>query len=215
MLDYPLMKTINIHQHKNRGNWVNHFQYLTLNFFVCIDEDLKACDRQFLGCVKRWLEKAPNAIRGNIAPFTPTGDINDAVFIVPRSVNAKQFERVYEPFDHSLPGNYFSRAHTSGLYITNEQTHEYYQKLVESTKPMSGMDTTIKEKEIVWDIDPPNPKNIEEENKSEWKTQEEIRKLEELDDPNRNWTNDRNVEQFINQKIKNILEFKALCEKYP
>ena len=46
------------------------------------------------------------------------------------------------------------------------------------------------------------------------KTPEEIRKLEELDNPYRIWKNKRNLEAFIQQKIKNILEFKELCEKW-
>jgi hypothetical protein len=164
-----------------------------------------------LGCVKRWLKKSPNVIRGNIAPFTPTGDINDAIFIIHRSADDKPFERIYEPFDHSPPEKYFSTLNSNpDPSFTNEQTHDYFQKLIESIKPISDKETSIEDNETALVT-----ASLSQENKKddEWRTPEEMRKLEELDNPNRIWTKTRNAEKFIQQKIKNILEFKELCEK--
>jgi len=170
-----------------------------------------------LGCVKRWLKKAPDVIRGNIAPFTPTGDINDAIFIIPRSTDDKRFERIYEPFDHSPRDKYFSSFNSDpGSSFTNEQSHDYFQKLIESTKPINDMETIIEDNEVAWDtvsLFQANNEDEEDDIDNEWKTPEEIRKLEELDNPDRVWKNTRNAEAFIQQKIKNILEFKELCEK--
>lgn len=170
-----------------------------------------------LGCIKRWLQKAPNVIRETIPPFTPTGDINDAIFIIHRSENDKPFERIYEPFDHSPPDKYFSFINfSSNSYFTNEQSHDYYQKLIESTKPIDDMKTIIEDDETVWDtvsLFQVNNEDEEDDIDNELKTHEEIRKLEELDNPNHIWKKPRCSKAFIEQKIRNILELKELCEK--
>ncbi len=203
---------------------------IKISFFLFIDGNSKANAHEFLGCVKRWLKRAPNVIRGNIAPFTPTGDINDAIFIIHRSADDKPFERIYESFDHSPPDKYFSPFNANpGSYFNNEQSQDYFQKLIESNKPISGIETIIEDDETAWDtvsLFQPNNEDDEDEIDNEWKTPEEIRKIEELDNPNRIWKNtgkvkafirenSENIEKFIQQKIKNILELKELCEKSP
>ncbi len=155
----------------------------------------------------------------NIAPFAPTGDINDAIFIIHRTAEDKTFERIYESLDYSPPDKYFSSFNANpGSYFNNEQSHDYFQKFIESTKPINAMETIIEDNETVWDtvsLFQANDEDDEDEIDNEWKTPEEIRKLEELDNPNRIWKNTRNAEKFIQQKIKNILELKELCEKSP
>ena len=183
-----------------------------------IDENSRAYASELLDCINRWLDKSPNVMKKNIAPFTPTGDINDAIFIIHRSSNDQLFGLNYEPFDHSPPERYFSTFKSyPGSCFNSEQSFDYLQRIIKSTKPVSFMEISMEDNEIAWDtVSLFEAKNEDDDNEiySEWKTPEEIRKLEELDNPNRIWTNTRNAEKFIRQKIKNILEFKELCEKW-
>ncbi|CAF1449677.1 unnamed protein product [Rotaria sordida] len=177
-----------------------------------LDENSLSYIREFLNCIKRWLTRSPNVIQGNIAPFTPTGDINDAIFII-----HQPSVRNFVPFDYSLSDKYFSLFNSNpGSCFNNEQSHDYLQKLIESNKPTNDMETMIEDNEIAWDtvsLFKANNDNDEDEIDNEWRTPEEIRKLEKLDNPNRIWKNTQNADKFIQQKIKNILEFKKLCEK--
>ncbi len=51
----------------------------------------------FLLGYRRWLEKAPNISKQNVPPFTSTGDINDAIFLLPEDIriNPQEFMRKY------------------------------------------------------------------------------------------------------------------------
>lgn len=182
-----------------------------------IDEGEHSYFREFSDCIKRWLNKSPNVIKGNIAPFTPTGDINDAVFIIPQSSIDQIIQRSCEPFDVSPPDKYFSPFNSNpGSWFSNEQSEEYFQKLIESTKPTTDMKLAMENDEIAWDtvslFQGENDNDTDDIKISELKTPEQMRKLEKLDDPNRVWKKTRVSKDFIQLKIKNILELRQLCE---
>jgi hypothetical protein len=169
----------------------------------------------FLHCVKRWLEKAPNVIKRRLPPFTPTGDINDALFIMYRSPQNEYNPRIYEPFDCSPRSTYFSVQHFDlGFSFNDEQADEYFVRLIRKTKPMNDMDTEIKQNEIVWKSKFADQADDKLKIGDELKEPKKIRQIEERDNPNRIWIETRGAKAFIDQKIKNILEFKALCEKF-
>jgi hypothetical protein len=170
-----------------------------------------------MNCVKRWLERAPNVTKGHLAPFTPTGDLNDALFTIYRSPEDENYQRTYQPFDCSSPSKYFSVLPSDlGSCFNDEQANEYFIRLIRKTRPINDMETEIEENEIVWKWDSKSKSPGREDDKfiicDELKTAEDIQKLKELDDPNRVWTKTRGAEKFIQQKIKNILEFQDLCK---
>ncbi|CAF3806468.1 unnamed protein product [Rotaria sp. Silwood1] len=142
---------------------------------------------------------------------------NDAGFVTDQLSNDASFEHDSMSFNHSVSEAYFSPFNSNpGSCFNNEESSNYFYRLIRSTRPINHMQTTMEDNDTAWDIvsllqEHTNPD--EDEIDDEWKTPEEIRKLEELDNPNRIWKNTRNAEKFIQQKLKNILEFKELCEK--
>lgn len=167
--------------------------------------------QNFLNCIKRWLSRTPNVIRATLPPFTPTGDINDAIFIIHRSLDDRKVEQVdtllskYQPDED----NSIYRKYEIDSFFPQEPIHNYFQKLIKSTRPTNEMKMEI-ESETAWEtISLP-----EETADDDLKTPEEIQKLEELDNPNRIWKKPPHVlQEFIPRKIRNILELKELCEK--
>ncbi|CAF3609150.1 unnamed protein product [Rotaria socialis] len=183
-----------------------------------LDENLISCMQQFSNSIRRWLNKSPNVIRGNIKPFTPTGDINDAIFLIHQSPNDPSFAQNYVPLDHSPSDKYFSLFNSNpGSCFNSEQSHDYFQKLVESVKIIKDIEARMIDNTIKSKTDKPDDNNNNNSNEKNiadgFRTPEEMRKIEQLDNPNRIWKKTKFTE-FIELKIKNILEFKELCEKW-
>ncbi|CAF1313135.1 unnamed protein product [Rotaria sp. Silwood1] len=177
-----------------------------------LEENLLNSMKDFLNCIRRWLNKAPNVIKGNIKPFTPTGDINDAIFTINKSPNNPTFAENYIAFDHSPPEKYFSLFSSNpGLCLNNDQTHEYYQMSIYSGKLTKDLEKRMNSNKTADISDEASHHETKIEN--ELRTSEEMQKLNELDNPNRIWKNSR-CKKFIEQKIKNILELNELCEKF-
>ncbi|CAF2751248.1 unnamed protein product [Rotaria sp. Silwood2] len=169
-----------------------------------LDNVLSVTIRDCINRAQRWLSRSSNMIRGNITPFTPTGDINDAIFIIHRSPNNPTYMQNSKPFDHSSPAKYFSTLNSYvGSGFTMEQANEYCHRLFKNTKPPHKNE----EHEIVKQADHTFFLS------NELRTPEEMQKLEELDNPNRIWKVKPDREKFVQQKIKNILEFRELYEK--
>ena len=181
---------------------------------MLLDENCRLALYEHLTCVNRWLQKAPAVVKNNILPFTATEDINDAILINHRTADDQSYERTYQAFDCSSASTYFSVFESdSGSSFNDEQTNEYFAKLIKKTKPGSDVETKLEQNEIAWKPTSSGEKEDTFIIGDDLKTQEEMRKLEELDDPNRIWTNNRGAEKFIQQKIQNILEFQELCRK--
>jgi hypothetical protein len=184
------------------------------HYILCLDENLQAAIYEFSNCAKRWLQKAPNVTKRHFAPFTPTGDLNDALFIIYRSPEGQIYERTYEPFNYSAPSKYFSVLPSDlGSTFNDEQANEYFMRLIRKTRPVNDMETEIEENEIVWESKSHHQTSDKFIIGDELKTAKDIRKLEKLDDPKRVWKKTRGAEKFIQQKIKNILEFRDLCKR--
>ncbi|CAF5124826.1 unnamed protein product, partial [Rotaria magnacalcarata] len=98
----------------------------------------------------------------------------------------------------------------------SEQSHDYFQKLVESVKIIKDIEARMIDNTIELKTDNPDDNNNNSNEKNiavGFRTPEEMRTIEELDNPNRIWKKNKFTE-FIELKIKNILEFKELCEKW-
>ncbi|CAF0897838.1 unnamed protein product [Adineta steineri] len=176
-----------------------------------LDKSCQIALNDFLYCVKRWLEKAPNVIKGNFPPFSPTGDINDALFTIHQTSQGDSNQRTYELIDCSPSSMYFSVLPSDlGCSFNDEQADEYYARLLRKTKPKNEMDMKIEKNSVVWECQSVDQLKIGD----ALKTAEDIRKIEERDNPNRIWTKTRGAKAFIEQKIKNIREFQDLCERF-
>ncbi|CAF4715175.1 unnamed protein product, partial [Rotaria sp. Silwood2] len=86
----------------------------------------------FLSSVQRWLEKASSGplTKGNLPPFTLTGDFNDAVFQMP-STNKDPWWAAnanLDDFDHS-PLEHHSES-TIGPCCNYDDAHHHYQKII-------------------------------------------------------------------------------------
>ncbi|CAF4062710.1 unnamed protein product [Rotaria sordida] len=139
---------------------------------------------------------------------------NDAGFVTDQLSNDASLEHDSMSFNHSVSEAYFSSFNSNpGSCFNNEESSNYFYRLIRSTRPINHMQTIMEDNDTAWDTVSLLQAHInpdEDEIDDEWKTPEEIRKLEELDNPNRVWKNTRNAEKFIQQKLKNILEFKEL-----
>ncbi|CAF4178066.1 unnamed protein product [Rotaria sp. Silwood2] len=179
----------------------------------------KKCADDFLDCVKRWLQRAPNVIKKNIVPFTPTGDINDARLKIYRSTDYDWWKHDYETFDNLSTKDYFSIPSLNpGSWFTTEQAHDCFQLLIKTDKQANLIDTKLETNETAWDtvsiseVNNENATNDDDDIDDQWKTPEEIKKIQELDDPNRQWKRKKHVtEVFMKQKIRNIIEFQQFC----
>ncbi|CAF4260209.1 unnamed protein product [Rotaria sp. Silwood2] len=179
----------------------------------------KKCADDFLDCVKRWLQRAPNVIKKNVVPFTPTGDINDARLKIYRSTDYDWWKHDYETFDNLSTKDYFSMPSLNpGSWFTTEQAHDCFQLLIKTDKQANLIDTKLETNETAWDtvsiseVNNENATNDDDDIDDQWKTPEEIKKIQELDDPNRQWKRKKHVtEAFMKQKIRNIIEFQQFC----
>ncbi len=187
------------------------------------------------------MERAPNVIKKNIAPFTPTGDINDAIFLTGRQTTS--FDWIIENcriWNSSPPENtLLSRVPcNSGCWFTTKKAYDYWLQMIKANGRKNLIYTTIDEHEIVWNTnslsDTINGVNTL---GDEIKNRQEMQKLKELDDPNNLWKvkkrmryqimrliekhkcsderleNEREMsERFFKQKAQNAIELKRLCE---
>ena len=108
------------------------FDYLSLEEIIDILNYLDP----FLSSIERWLEKASNhpIIKGNLPPFTLTGDFNDAVF--PMSLTNKLPWWILSTnrtnLTHSLSELYLHDSQLSiGSWCNYDDAHDFYQKLVD------------------------------------------------------------------------------------
>ncbi|CAF4114978.1 unnamed protein product [Adineta steineri] len=176
-----------------------------------LDKSCQIALNDFLYCIKRWLEKAPNVIKGNFPPFSPTGDINDALFTIHQAPQGDSDQRTYELIDCSPPSMYFSVLPSDlGCSFNDEQADEYYARLLRKTKPEDETEKETEENIVVRECQSVDQLKIGD----ALKTAEDIRKIEERDNPDRIWTKARGTKAFIEQKIKNIREFQDLCERF-
>ncbi|CAF1652028.1 unnamed protein product [Adineta ricciae] len=180
-----------------------------------LDKNCQGVIYEFMCCAKRWLARAPNVSKKQFAPFTPTRDLNDAVFCVYQSPDSEKYQRTYETLDHSP-----SEKKSIGISIADpgssfndEQMHDYFAKLVKKYRPGGDVETEIKENEIAWRWKKPTETDDKLYIGNELKTPEEIRQIEERDNPRRVWKKTRGAKEFIQQKIRNILELQKLCEQ--
>ena len=92
---------------------------------------------EFLSAIQRWLEKANTGpmTKGNLPPFTPTGDYNDAIF--PTTWTDKEAwwmihnERL-EDFDHSSSELFaIWKNQEMGSWSNYDDTHRFFQNYVD------------------------------------------------------------------------------------
>ncbi|CAF1282158.1 unnamed protein product [Didymodactylos carnosus] len=86
---------------------------------------------ELISCIKRWQRLETNVLKQNVIPFTPTGDINDAIFSMP--LNNKQpwcdFEEKSKWCDP--PNDYFCHEPwLNGSWFTLEESFDYYRKVI-------------------------------------------------------------------------------------
>ncbi|CAF1351161.1 unnamed protein product [Rotaria magnacalcarata] len=176
-----------------------------------------------LHCIKRWLNKAPNVMKKNIAPFTPTGDINDALFTSYQTTGRDWLaddDDDDEQSNNVLSKDYFSAQNSnSGYWFTSEQAQDYFQSWIKTDRRTSIIETKLEENETAWptiSISEMNTEirgNQDETIDNQWKTPEEIKHIQELDNPNRIWKRAKHVSAaFMKQKLRNIIEFQKLCD---
>ncbi|CAF3318913.1 unnamed protein product [Rotaria socialis] len=97
---------------------------------------------EFVSCVKRWQQKKTNKIRLNIAPFTLTGDINDALFLIP--IIDKEpwcnFDEVDTVENNMIRLNAHENDDRFNLkyyepWFTLEESHDYFHELIDKDTP--------------------------------------------------------------------------------
>ena len=201
------------------GDWTNISKLCKKNsslnkFSFLIDGYSQIYAKDLLDSIKRWLKQSPKVIKKNLVPFTPTGDINDALFSIYQPTNHKWWKVDYEGFDHSPPPkDYFSTIDADmNYFLTNQDAHDYFQLLIKSGR--TNFNTTIEADDMVWETVSVHEvdNNDEDEIDDRWKTPEEIQKVLELDNLDRIWKRKKQVAlAFIEQKKQNIIEFQQLC----
>ncbi|CAF5226243.1 unnamed protein product, partial [Rotaria magnacalcarata] len=109
-----------------------------------------------LHCIKRWLNKAPNVMKKNVAPFTPTGDINDALFTSYQTTGRDWLaddddDDDDEQSNNVLSKDYFSAQNSnSGYWFTSEQAQDYFQSWIKTDRRASIIETKLEENETAW-----------------------------------------------------------------
>ncbi|CAF1250141.1 unnamed protein product [Rotaria magnacalcarata] len=87
-------------------------------------------------CIKRWMQKASNGvvIKGNMPPFTLTGDFNDAPYpiLLLNKPSWWSTSKEYLDFDHSPPNIYFHYPQTFiGSWFSQNEAHDCYQTSID------------------------------------------------------------------------------------
>ncbi|CAF1447511.1 unnamed protein product [Didymodactylos carnosus] len=172
-------------------------------------------------CIERWLKKLPYVTKRNIAPFTVTGDINDAQFPMPmQNKDPWWVGQVTECFDTSSAEDYYrARQLYTGSWFTPDEAQDYFEKFIAEDRRLQ-MTTEISKSQfhkVSWAI------ISEGEIGTETKTIKEIKQRNELDDPNKIWPLDPDDEEFvlvrkrkvlkafIEQKKQNTIKLQELC----
>ncbi|CAF3978904.1 unnamed protein product [Rotaria magnacalcarata] len=97
---------------------------------------------ELISCVKRWQQKKTNKIRVNITPFTLTGDINDALFLIP--IIGKEpwcnFDELDTAENNMMHLNAYGDDDWFNLkyyepWFTLEESHDYYHELIDKDTP--------------------------------------------------------------------------------
>ncbi|CAF0983783.1 unnamed protein product [Rotaria sordida] len=124
---------------QNEENYQNKYKrepIITLDYLSAV-----------VSSAQRWLEKASNGpvIKGNLPPFTLTGDFNDAIFRMPLENKASWWvaNASQNDSDHSSSDLYSNDSdHSSydlysndsdlivGPWFNNDEAHNYFQRLV-------------------------------------------------------------------------------------
>ena len=136
------------------------------------------------------------------------------------SIVTKSFTSLTSTDDQNYEGYFAMPVTNTGSWFTNEQAHDCIQLLIKADKGIYPFDTKIEENERVWgdDVSVTEADNEDDDNEhdSQWRTPEEIRNIQELDNPNRKWKRRKPItEAFMKQKIRNIIEFQQLCDNFP
>ncbi|CAF5040444.1 unnamed protein product, partial [Rotaria socialis] len=91
-------------------------------------------------------------MKKNVAPFTPTGDINDATFRLYESTNHDWWKPDYEPFAALPPQDYFSLPKSNpGSWFTAEQAQDCFQLLIKHDRAVNTMNMKLDNNETAWD----------------------------------------------------------------
>ncbi|UJR07650.1 hypothetical protein I4U23_011938 [Adineta vaga] len=129
----------------------------------------------FLLRLQRWIEKASNGpvCKGNIPPFTVTGDFNDAIFPISLLDKTPWWETDLDLYDFDHSSTDFDKVSpelTIGSWSSYDEAQNYFQKLVNkdarfrdkqlnnkksqvpSRKQHAYFKTNIKRGTIAWDI---------------------------------------------------------------
>ncbi|CAF0893101.1 unnamed protein product [Didymodactylos carnosus] len=142
-------------------------------------------------CIQNWLKNPPSVTMGNIAPFSTTGDVNDAAFQLPDHISknlddlrdytnsTKISRKNQEKFiTDIIDGEYVWTAPIESgtvLNMTHAENDDYFQKLV-SRNHQSTFKTHINEADYVWTT-------VDGKIGTEMKSEDEMRRRTELDDP--------------------------------
>jgi hypothetical protein len=150
------------------------------------------------------MERAPNVIKKNIAPFTPTGDINDAIFLI--GPQTTSFDWIIENdtiWDSSPAENaYFSLAPWNpGCWFTTKQAEDCWLQMIKADGRKNLIYTTIDENEIVWNTNDANTLG------DGIKNPQEMQKLKELDDLNNLWKVKKRMRYQIMRRMKSSWDY--------
>ncbi|CAF1114353.1 unnamed protein product [Adineta steineri] len=105
--------------------------------------------RAFLSSLQCWMDKALNGpvIKGNLPPFTVTGDFNDAIFPTSITNKAPWWEataNLYK-FDHSSsPFDVISPDLIIGSWCNYDEAHHFFQKFID--KDIKFRDERLKQR---------------------------------------------------------------------
>ncbi|CAF3707374.1 unnamed protein product [Rotaria sp. Silwood1] len=88
--------------------------------------------KAFLSSVQRWLEKASNGpiIKGNLPPFTLTGDFNDAIFRMPLTNKVPWWKENMNLKDLDYSLTELHSQSTMGSWCNYDDAHNYYKNVI-------------------------------------------------------------------------------------
>ena len=96
--------------------------------------------QSFLEQLQRWIAQAliKPLIKGNLNPFTSTGDFNDVIFPIcsPEKTSWWETEENLDPFDHSIDST--DEVIIIGSWFNTDEAHQYYERLVDRDFQLRG-----------------------------------------------------------------------------
>ena len=176
----------------------------------------------FLDCISRYLVKLSDTSSESVAPFTPTGDLNDAAFIIHKSPADSWFKNDDEPFYSAFTSKYIGNGNSPFIissstveYCDADQSHAYFSCLISKERNSDNKEDEIEQAGIPENFLKDEPEKVLSDfENSERKSQEDMKEIEKLDDVNRVWNLDGVYGKFIRQKLRNIIEFQQLLDKF-